>query len=204
MIYLSQLILNVKSPQVQRELRTPYEMHRTLSHAFPDDAKVYAEARCLFRVEESNGKSPVVLVQSRIQPKWDSVIKHAPRYLVQEPRVKTTEFILTEGQRFAFRLHANPTVKREGKRIPLRQEQEQITWLQRKGTMHGFQLRQVRVRQDLRIQGQTADGHTAYHEGVTFDGLLQVTDAEVLQQALESGIGSAKGFGFGLLSLARA
>ena len=203
MIYLSQLMLNVQSPQVQRELRSPYEMHRTLSRAFPDDATAYAEARCLFRVEE-NGKTPVVLVQSRIAPDWDNVTQHAPRYLVNVPQTKMTEVVLTVGQRLAFRLHANPTVKRDGKRLPLRQEQEQMTWLQRKGTLHGFQILQARVRQDIRTQARTADGHTAYHEGVTFDGILQVTDAVALQTALECGIGSAKGFGFGLLSLARA
>jgi CRISPR system Cascade subunit CasE len=42
------------------------------------------------------------------------------------------------------------------------------------------------------------------HHAVRFDGLLVVTDPERLRHALRAGIGSAKGFGFGLLSLARA
>jgi CRISPR system Cascade subunit CasE len=41
------------------------------------------------------------------------------------------------------------------------------------------------------------------HFGVRFDGLLRVEDPERLKIGLSSGIGSAKGFGFGLLSLAR-
>jgi CRISPR system Cascade subunit CasE len=41
------------------------------------------------------------------------------------------------------------------------------------------------------------------HQAVTFDGLLRVTDPEALLAALAGGIGSGKGFGFGLLSLAR-
>ena len=39
---------------------------------------------------------------------------------------------------------------------------------------------------------------------VQFDGVLQVIDADQTQHAIESGIGSGKGFGCGLLSLARA
>jgi CRISPR system Cascade subunit CasE len=43
---------------------------------------------------------------------------------------------------------------------------------------------------------------SAYHGGVQFRGILEVTDRERLIQTYESGIGSAKGFGFGLLLLA--
>lgn len=37
---------------------------------------------------------------------------------------------------------------------------------------------------------------------VLFEGVLQVTDPDKLRIAVGAGIGSAKGFGFGLLSLA--
>jgi CRISPR system Cascade subunit CasE len=38
---------------------------------------------------------------------------------------------------------------------------------------------------------------------VRFDGVLRVTDAARLVEAVRSGIGPAKAFGFGLLSLRR-
>ena len=38
--------------------------------------------------------------------------------------------------------------------------------------------------------------------GVRFDGVLAVTDPDALTGAVRQGIGPAKGFGFGLLSLA--
>ena len=41
------------------------------------------------------------------------------------------------------------------------------------------------------------------HQAVRFEGVLQVVDPVAFQQTLRCGIGSAKGFGFGLLSLAR-
>ena len=42
------------------------------------------------------------------------------------------------------------------------------------------------------------------HLSVLFEGVLEVTDSEAFLETLRGGIGSAKAFGFGLLSLARA
>jgi hypothetical protein len=38
---------------------------------------------------------------------------------------------------------------------------------------------------------------------IRFDGLLQVADPDRLQETVRQGIGSGKGLGFGMLSLAR-
>ena len=43
--------------------------------------------------------------------------------------------------------------------------------------------------------------HSAYHGGVQFRGVLEVTDREHFIQTYQAGIGGAKGFGFGLLLL---
>ncbi len=45
-------------------------------------------------------------------------------------------------------------------------------------------------------------GQSGYHGGVQFRGILEVTDQERFVDSYHSGIGSAKGFGFGLLLLA--
>ncbi|MGI6156807.1 MAG: type I-E CRISPR-associated protein Cas6/Cse3/CasE, partial [Enterococcus lemanii] len=47
-------------------------------------------------------------------------------------------------------------------------------------------------------------GRRLSHLAVRYDGLLRVRSSEVFGEALAAGIGSAKGFGFGLLSLAPA
>jgi CRISPR system Cascade subunit CasE len=51
------------------------------------------------------------------------------------------------------------------------------------------------------------DGKNGYTDerffAVRYDGLLEVTDPVKFLETLRAGIGSAKGFGFGLLSLAR-
>ena len=117
--------------------------------------------------------------------------------------LKNFEPCFAPAQQLQFRLYANPTVKREGKRHILRQEDEQMAWLHRKGADHGFAIVELRIRAGFRLQARTTDGYTTIHEGVTFDGFLRVTDPDNLHKAIEQGIGSAKGFGFGLLSLAR-
>ncbi len=45
-------------------------------------------------------------------------------------------------------------------------------------------------------------GQGGYHGGVQFRGILEVTDREKFIETYHAGIGSAKGFGFGLLLLA--
>lgn len=201
MIYLSRLLLNPRSRQVQAELRDPYQMHRTLSRAFADDKDEYAQARCLFRVDESpNEPDLCLLVQSRLRPNWDRLMV-ADRYLVAPPEIKEVDLSFSVGQMLAFRFRANPTVRREGKRLGLYRDEERLTWLARKGELHGFRPCQVAVRKEDTLRPSAATGHEATLNAVRFDGTLFVTDPGKFLEALEGGIGSGKGFGFGLLSL---
>ena len=136
---------------------------------------------------------------------------------------------IQEGQVFSFRLRANPTkrIKKsddpmKGKRVELRREEDQVDWLMRKGTSgYGFELvvnevfhtgnddlsfPQVRVSCEGKLWGRkggSSNGHTMTHHAVLFEGLLRVTDHHAFIETLASGIGSAKAFGFGLLSIAR-
>ena len=75
------------------------------------------------------------------------------------------------------------------------------TWLQKKAENNGFKLLSV-----------IADGYQQYHfkkrgikiSTLDFQGILEVTEPEVfIRDALYKGIGPAKAFGCGLLSLAR-
>ncbi|MEN9935136.1 MAG: hypothetical protein RLZZ387_1715 [Chloroflexota bacterium] len=58
------------------------------------------------------------------------------------------------------------------------------------------------VRVGARPKQRGWQGDRALHFGVAlFDGLLTVTDAAAFVKTLETGIGSGKAFGFGLLSV---
>jgi CRISPR system Cascade subunit CasE len=215
-MYLSRLTLNPRSRRAQRELAEPYQMHKTLMRAFPDHVDRERE-RVLFRVEtDPRTDVPTVLLQSTLQPRWDWLDDNGARnYLLRPPETKTFELDLAPGQTLAFRLRANPTVKRrrengDGKlrpvRDPLYREHDQRAWLERKGERGGFRILSVRPRDAPDVRGWVRRDdarHKLKLFAVRFDGLLQVTDPDLLRETVRRGIGSGKGLGFGLLSLAR-
>lgn len=203
-MFISKIMLNPKSRQVQAELRNLYEMHRTLSRGFGTDKAEYEAARCLFRVDNGGASTGLhVLVQSRVRPDW-GLLSVPDTYMAGPPEVKEFSPVLKPGRRLRFRLRANPTVKRDGKRLGLYKEEEQLKWLSRKGNAGGFAVLSAECASDDKLGFRTAAGSEATFAAVTFDGVLTVTDPDAFLETLSGGIGSAKGFGFGLLSIAPA
>jgi CRISPR system Cascade subunit CasE len=209
-MYLSQLLLNPRNRRVQRELAQPYELHRTIMSAFP--RTLPADERVLFRLDQHARTGQItLLVQSRNRPDWTAL--PAADYLAaldpfdpaENLAVKSFDVRLTTGHRFQFRLLGNPTVKRNGKRLGLYREEEQFRWLRRKAGLGGFRLLQVLIGQARALEGlvpREDRKHRLRLLTVRFDGILEVSDPDRLESSLFQGIGSAKGFGCGLLSLA--
>ncbi len=227
MIYLSRLILNPRSRQVRSEMANPYEMHRTVMKAFAGrftgDTTSPTEGRVLFRLEiHPRTHIPTLLVQSPIEPDWSFLLAAEKNYLLDEaelplevenPGVKAIDLRLRTGQILSFRLRANPTVKKsreekkQGRREGLLREEDQMAWLQRKVSAAGGKLVAGRAAQETLLHGKRmhpGQSQNLSFLSVQFDGTLQVDDPERLIQAVQSGIGSGKGMGFGLLSLAPA
>jgi len=223
-MFLSRLILNPQNRRVQRELANPYELHRTLMAAFPE--KVPSGERVLYRVD-IDGRSgvPTVLLQSQDRPDWAWLgDPRANGYLQQAPDTKAFELRLSVGQALAFRLRANPTTKRwlpvdkddatsekKAMRVPITGDDDLRQWLDRKAAHGGFRIVYVSTLAEGRSAGwQPVEDPEANEKrrrltfyAVRFDGVLTVTDPEALADTVCQGIGSGKGFGFGLLSLAR-
>jgi CRISPR system Cascade subunit CasE len=216
-MYLSRLILNPRSRQVQREIADLYQLHRTLMNAFPDGLTEKDE-RVLFRLE-THPRTGVftLLVQSWKQPDWtylnDSYLlppRQLPPGVLANPAVKRFELDVTAGQMLAFRLQANPTVRRKfddgnHKRVGLYSEEEQAEWLARKAEHGGFRLLSVHTSEQSTVIGwarRNGHRHRLQFLSVRFDGLLQVVEPDRLRETVRQGIGSAKAFGFALLSLA--
>lgn len=223
-MYLSRLILNPRSRQVRNELADPYEMHRTVCKGFPDaNYKDNEPSGILFRVDlHPRTRIPTLLVQSSQTPDWNFLLTEKKGYLlddsdlpldVENPSIKELNLQLREGQALAFRLRANPTVKKDregksqGRRVGLVREEDQTKWLERKFEAAGAALVSVNI-----INEQTARGKMFIEKerekrisllSIQFNGVLQVKDPDRLLRTIYSGFGSAKGLGFGLLSLAR-
>lgn len=228
-MYLSRLILNPQSRQVQHEVSDPYEMHRTISRAFP--AGMFKMERqnpdssgVLFRVDSQPVTGlPLILVQSTLRPDWSTLINGRKDYLsragdlppgVENPAVKQLDLNLRAGQVLIFRLRANPTVKKDrpgydqGRRVGLYREEEQSDWLSRKFAAAGSQLFSLQINnknnQTGKLFTEKEPDRRVRFFSVQFDGQLRVVDPDLLLYAVHTGIGPSKGFGCGLLSLAPA
>ena len=247
-LYLSRLVLDPRSRQVWSELAQPYEMHRTLMHAFeryPLKEKENAREKfgVLFRTDVDAHCNRVTLyVQSSVEPDW-SFLATFQYYLLTgadkpNPACKDVAGAyqqLQDGQALSFRLRANPTKRIgkdaenngvwKGKRVGLLREEDQIAWLIRKGQEReigkpgGFEMLMkdvaapsgevlqvplVNVRREGKQRGRKKENgrsHETTHLSVLFDGLLRITDANAFRETLARGIGSAKAYGFGLLSI---
>ncbi len=172
-----------------------------------------------------------LLVQSRVEPRWDRLpigyllepTETEPNPAVKE--VSAAYAALEPGMVLRFRLRANPTRKidtksgpdgqrRNGRRVELRGEDAQLAWLKRKAADHGFEIETVRLAPDVldtrAREEPKAHGFRRDAEGgtrrltvavVTFDGRLRIVDADRFRTCLAGGIGSAKAYGFGLLSI---
>jgi len=218
-MYLSKLTLDPTRAQAQRDLVSPYQLHKTIAHAFPDGESDQHRARhgVLFRVEEPERGGVSILVQSATAPDWGRLpLGYAAR--TDGPKPFSPD--LSVGQRLRFRLVANP-IRREridGKAQPRRAALVHpratgafptgyLDWLDRQAEVAGFTVQEVadvpfRLAPRRRVgTDEVAKGHIP-HFGVRFDGLLCIVEPDRLLDALRRGIGSAKAFGFGLLSLA--
>jgi len=196
-LFLARLTLN------QRRLAlgwagNPYRVHQRLMMAYEGDP------RLLFRLEQDEEAPPVILVQSHREPDFERAFGSFA-VLSRPPELKPFEVQLAAGSWLRFRLLANPTVKREGARLGLLQEEEQRAWLERKLAQGGAALAGCTVQaRGLRTssRGPAKEENQPVHLAVLFEGLLAVKDPAALTEVLANGIGPAKGFGFGLLSLA--
>lgn len=117
---------------------------------------------------------------------------------------------------YRFDLRANPTRKlaklddtgnktKNGKRMALLKPEDQRAWIERKAEDAGFRLlNDVLLIIDPAVSNPffvNKRNEKGLHFGVRFTGALEVIDQSKLETAFYKGIGSAKGFGFGLLML---
>jgi CRISPR system Cascade subunit CasE len=117
-------------------------------------------------------------------------------------------------ENYFFDLYANPTrsikkpdgnggFTKHGKRLTLMDKTSQMAWLSRKGDNHGFQLAEdIPLRIDKPVNHPfNRKGKKGLHIGVRFQGALHVTDRDAFKKVFHEGVGTAKGFGFGLLMI---
>lgn len=129
------------------------------------------------------------------------------------------------------RVHPRATARGEGpieakwagKRVGLLRQEDQLLWLIHKGVKGGFQIpgqwvdatepetgapirlpnfRVEVIPEETERHGKP--GFAGTHVAVRYEGVLVVVDLDAFRRTVAAGVGSAKGYGFGLLSVAPA
>jgi CRISPR system Cascade subunit CasE len=136
--------------------------------------------------------------------------------------VETRELplVFKEGDRLAFQLRANPTIKRGNTRIDVvmrelhvlapdvrRQRRAEIVqtatmaWLQRQGETRGFAVDEQTFIAESYTQHRIARraARPISISTVDLSGILTVTDPTAFAEAVRRGIGSARAYGCGLI-----
>jgi CRISPR system Cascade subunit CasE len=160
-LYLSRLCLNPLFAPALKLAADPYALRCRLLATLPcvpkgkpDDERRPKTAELLFRIE-AEGNGPVVLLQTGAEPDWEA-LELAPRALRCPPETKPYAPRFAEGDRLAFRLLCQPTVRQSGdfglkpngKRAPgprraCRDDGQRLEWLRRKAGENGFVVETV-------------------------------------------------------------
>lgn len=205
-MHLSKVFIDFRKP------KNIYQIHQDLWTLFPgqdDKARSF-----LFRVEQHQaGVGASILMQSEIAPSAGNE---------QIKLLGTREYPLSvlQGQRLRFLLIANPvkTIKdqRERKnkkgviksnRVPLIKEEEQQNWLERKlrswALLDNLLIRPCHPMYFYKKDRENSKEYGGKIVPVAFEGILTVQVPDEFIEQIKQGIGPAKAFGCGLLSVAR-
>ncbi len=209
MSWLTSLKLDYESVSHAR-LSDSYSWHQAAWKAFPGIEKESAknpQKRTLFLSRVNQHPHEVeLLILSLIKPERPSWCAERGFRLTE---IKP-EFL--SKRHYLFDLYANPTRKvkkqnsdggftKHGGRLAILEKPKQLEWLSRKAAEGGFVI-SPRLTPEVIPSNRHSfvkDGKKGLHIGVQFKGLLEVHDKERFTKAFYQGIGTAKGFGFGML-----
>jgi CRISPR system Cascade subunit CasE len=209
-MYLSRVELNQYLGATRRALAQPQVLHAALESSFPQQE---ADKRNLWRLDML-GHALYVLLFSRAKPDFTHIIEQFG-WPAAEQTWTTKDYApflsrIEAGQCWRFRLAANPThsVKAaagaRGKVFAHVTREQQKQWLLKRAQANGFAL----AENGFDVVQSTSknfrrDGRTVTLGIAVFEGALAVSDAALLGAALTGGIGRAKAYGCGLLTLAK-
>ncbi|MBP2473170.1 CRISPR system Cascade subunit CasE [Crossiella equi] len=221
-MYFTRCALNPARRGTRALLASPNKLHGAVQHAFPPSpAPTSPQGRILWRLDQAEHQVQLYLVSPQ-RPDLTHLVEQAgwPSTTGWDTRDYQPALArLAPGQVWAFRLKANPV--HSGRKTPdaTRSQRfhhvtvaQQSDWLLTRTEKFGFTIPlgehgepdvAVRGREVVRFgRGKDRDKSIVTLSTVVFEGRLEVTDPQLLRQSLTHGIGPAKGYGCGLLTLA--
>lgn len=224
--YLSRIELNARKRGARKLLTSPQAMHAAVEASLPLSAREPGK-RFLWRVDRHEVRNDLYVV-SPGSPDFTHIVEQAGwqsdnrNDWTSKPYDRLLNQ-LEEGQIWAFRLSANPThIGRTSdgtaKRFAHVTVNQQVEWLVGKpeqggpsrAERNGFRIAEevgrgpaveLVGRSDLTFSRGGAGRQVTIRQAV-YEGVLVVSDVHRLRQALTEGIGRAKAYGCGLMTLA--
>lgn len=228
-VFISRIQLNPRRRDAWRLLGNPQRMHAAVLSSFPNPpvGDRGGEPRVLWRLDQDDDRCFLYVV-SPDPPDFAHLAEQAGWPTTERGTSKPYESFLAglrPGQLWAFRLAANPTryvPAKEGgkaKRLAHVTVRQQEAWFLEKADAAGIRVTTAAVPSDdgevpvpelavtrrntHRFDRNGAPGSVTIGTA-QFDGRLEVVDAAALRRALVTGLGPAKAYGCGLMTLARA
>lgn len=211
-MFLTRTFLNARRAGARKLILSPQAMHAAVLSGFPPGAE---GQRPLWRLDSDDPLRPALYVVSERQPDLTHIEEQAG--WPTQPTMQSVGYSnllgsLEENQKWGFRLTANPTHRvKEGEKFKVYAHvtvRQQSDWLLDRAEDLGVDFGNpespdflVSDRQSKRFR--RGDG-TVTIGTATFNGVLTVADPDRLRTALTQGIGRAKAYGCGLMTLAKA
>jgi CRISPR system Cascade subunit CasE len=178
-MYLSKVI-----PYSKREYSREID-HRLVMRGFPFcDGSPREQFGILFRIEPDGS----ALVQSNVRPDWSNCLpaEHFQTREFEPPSFKV-------GDLLRFRLAFNSVARKQGRDRRIDPKE----WLSQRNLGAELAIQSI----DLKIVHESSGGHQITIHRTTCEGFCTVNDVDVLQRAIANGVGRARAYGCGLLSV---
>ncbi|CRK59255.1 CRISPR-associated protein, Cse3 family [Alloactinosynnema sp. L-07] len=218
-MHLTRFEINTARRGARDLLASPQRMHAAVLASFPNHQRnATTEGRVLWRVDHGHNQT-LLYILSPHQPDLTHLVEQAgwpaTHTWLTRPYANLLDGI-DKGDQWIFRLAANPT--RSSPKTPGGQRTQryghqtvdhQTQWLLTRAERNGFVIPHgIHDVPDLAITNRRTWKFTRDNAPVTlvtavYEGRLEVTDPDALRRALTHGIGPAKGYGCGLLTLTK-
>jgi CRISPR system Cascade subunit CasE len=223
-VYLTRFRFNPARRGARELLDSPQALHAAVLAGFvrPEDHTTDT-ARTLWRVDRGAHRPDVQLyISSPTPPDLTHLVEQAGWPTIDtwltRPYAPFVES-LEKGQVWAFRLTANPvhngrkqSDSKDTQRFGAVTVQQQVAWLQSRAERSGFTICStsdkfanlvVRDRQTRTFRRNRGERPVTLAMA-TYEGVLQVEDAEQFRRVLTRGLGHGRAYGCGLMTLAPA
>ncbi|TNY37281.1 type I-E CRISPR-associated protein Cas6/Cse3/CasE [Thermomonospora catenispora] len=229
-MYLTRFRINTARITARKVLSSPQTMHAAVMSSFAEiPAQEDGGPRVLWRIDRNSRAETYLYIVSPTRPDLTHLVEQAGWPTTGTWQTYDYEPFLSrlaKGDEWAFRLTANPvhTARRNDTEptkitahVGLR---HQLRWLLQRQEAAGFRvvekpgerqlipgvdLHEVVIRERRRLTFRKRGGTKPVTLlTVTYDGRLEVTDPDALRRTLTRGLGRAKAYGCGLMTLAAA